>query len=131
MKKVKWLAGVLILLMVGMCFAEYVPCKVNLNLFERLVLIGLLPAQGNFATLKIVGELRMELAPTEEEYKAAGLTTLENGGIQAKDWNAVAEKELVLGETAEGIIVDALKKMDKEKQLKPEHLSVYEKFISE
>jgi len=125
------LAVIIVLLLGGLCFAEYVPCKVSLNLFERLVVMGLLPAEGNFATLKIVNELKMELAPTEEEYKLAGLTSMKNGGIQAKDWTIVKEKEITLGETAEGIIVNALKKMDKEMKLKNEHMTVYTKFIKD
>jgi len=128
MKKIN-LVVIIALLFGGLCFAEYVPCKVSLNLFERLVVLALLPAEGNFATLKIVNELKMELAPTEEEFKKAGLEAMENGGIQAKDWLAVPEKEITLGETAEKIIVDALKKLDKEMKLKNEHMTVYMKFI--
>lgn len=131
MKKKLSLAVIIALLMGGLCFAEYVPCKVSLNLFERIVVMSMLPAEGNFATLKIVNELKMELAPTEEEYKLAGLTSMKNGGIQAKDWTIVKEKEITLGETAEGIIVNALKKMDKEMKLKNEHMTVYTKFIKD
>jgi len=130
MKKSISLVAIIALLFGGLCFAEYVPCKVSLNLFERLVVLGLLPKESNFATLKIVGDLQKELAPTEEEFKQAGLTTMEDGsGIQAKDWFAVPEKEFTLGEIAEGIIVDALKKLDNSKKLKPEHISIFKKFI--
>ena len=130
MKKIN-LVVIIALLFGGLCFAEYVPCKVSLNLFERIIVLSLLPEEGNFATLKIVNELKMELAPTGDEYAKAGLFTLENGGIQAKDWLAVPEKELTLGETAEGIIVNALKKLDKEMKLRSEHMTVYAKFIKE
>ena len=130
MKKLS-LALIIALLFGGLCFAEYVPCKVSLNLFERMVVLALLPAEGNFATLKIVNELKMELAPTEEEFKKAGLSAMETGGIQAKDWSAVPEREFTLGEIAEGIIVNALKKLDKEMKLRAEHMTVYAKFIKE
>ena len=96
-----------------------------------MVVLALLPAEGNFATLKIVNELKMELAPTEEEFKKAGLSALESGGIQAKDWLAVPEKKLTLGIVAESIIVNALKKLDKEMKLRAEHMTVYAKFIKE
>lgn len=131
MKKINLVSVVLSLFLIGgLCFAE--SFKVKLNLFERLVVMGMLPAEGNFATLKIVNELRMELAPSEEEYQKAGLSIMENGqGVQAKDWNAVKEKELKLGETAKGIIVKALKKLDKEMKLKNEHMTIYMKFIKE
>ena len=131
MKRSISLVAIIALLFSGLCFAEYVPCKVSLNLFERMVVLALLPVEGNFATLKIVNELKMELAPTEEEFKKAELSVLESGGIQAKDWLAVPEKELTLGEIAEGIIVKALKKLDKEMKLRAEHMTVYAKFIKE
>ena len=130
MKKIS-LVAIIALLFSGLCFAEYVPCKVSLNLFERMVVLALLPAEGNFATLKIVNELKMELAPTEKEYQKAGLSAMETGGIQAKDWLAVPDKKFTLGEIAEGIIVKALKKMDKEMKLRAEHMTVYAKFIKE
>ena len=130
MKKIS-LAVIIALLFGGLCFAEYVPCKVSLNLFERVIVLSLLPAEGNFATLKIVNELKMELAPTSEEYSKAGLSDMENGGIQAKDWLAVPEKEITFGEVSEGIVVNALKKLDKEMKLRNEHMTVYAKFIKE
>ena len=125
------LAVAVLLLLGSLCFAEYVPCKVKLGLLDRLVVMGLLPQESNFATLKIVTDLQLQLGPTEEEFKKAGLSAAPNGGVIAKDWNAVEEKEFTFGEIAEGIIVDALKKMDKEKKLKREFMSVYEKFIKE
>jgi len=131
MKRSISLVAVIALLFGGLCFAEYVPCKVSLNLFERLVVLALLPAEGNFVTLKIVNELKMELAPTEEEYQEAGLFAMESGGIQAKDWLAIPEKEIVFGEVSEGIVVKALKKLDKDMKLRAEHMTVYAKFIKE
>lgn len=121
-----------IVLIVGMiAYAEYEPFKVKLNLFERIVIMALLPVEGSFTTLKIVRDLQMELAPNEEEYKLAGLQDLEGGGINAKDWGAVEEKEIVFGDKAKEIIVNALKKLDDSEKLRQEHFSVYEKFVLE
>jgi len=121
-----------IILIVGMvAYAEYEPFKVKLNLFERLIVLALLPQEGSFATLKIVRDLQMELAPTEEEYKLAGLQDLEGGGINAKDWGAVPEKEIIFGDKAKEIIVNALIKLDEDEKLRQEHFSVYEKFVLE
>ena len=120
---------VLVLVIVG--FAQVQGFKIKLNLFERLVVMSLLPAESNFITLKIIRDLQTVLAPTEEEYKLAGLKAAEGGGVNADDWNAVPEKEIVFGDIAKSIIVDALKKLDEAKQLKMEQFSVYEKFILE
>ncbi|GAI09310.1 unnamed protein product, partial [marine sediment metagenome] len=122
-----------IVLIIGMvAYAEYEPFKVKLGLFERLIVLSFYQqVEGSFATLKIVRELQMELAPTEEEYKLAGLQDLEGGGVNAEDWLAVPEKEIVFGDKAKEIIVNALIKLDKDEKLRQEHFSVYEKFVLE
>ena len=123
------LCFVLVLAIVG--FTQVQEFKIKLNLFERLVVMSLLPAESNFITLKIIRDLQTVLAPTEEEYKLAGLKAAEGGGVNADDWNAVLEKEVIFGDIAKGLIVDALKKLDEAKKLTNEHFSVYEKFVLE
>ena len=130
MKLTAILVLVFVLLMGMISLAAYEPFKAKLGLFDRLVCMALLPAEGNFATLKIVRDLQMELAPTEEEAKLAGLENdLVNGGTIAKDWDIVPEKEIVFGDIAKGIIVAALEKLDKEEKLTQQHFILYEKFI--
>ena len=77
------LVMVLLFSMVAMAADE--GFKVKLGLFPRLVCMSLLPTEGSFVTLKIVRDLQMELAPSEEEYKAAGLKDdLLTGGVIAE-----------------------------------------------
>jgi len=110
--------------------AVYEPFKVKLKLFDRLVCMSLLPPEGSFTTLKIIRDLQMELAPTDEEAKLAELEDdLVNGGITAKDWDIVPEKEIVFGDIAKSIIVKALEKLDQEEKLTQQHFILYEKFI--
>jgi len=122
---------VFVMLLSMVAFTAYEPFKVKLGLFERLVCMALLPAEGSFATLKIVRELQLELAPTEEEYKLAGLKDdLLTGGINAElGWDKVEDKEIVFGDIAKAIIVSALEKLDKEEKLTQQHFSLYEKFV--
>ena len=123
---------VLVMVMVFsvLSFAVYEPFKVKLALFDRLVCLSLLPAEGNFATLKIVRELENELAPNEEEYKLAGLTPLDTGGVNATlGWDKVEPKEIAFGDIAKGIIVAALEKLDKEEKLTQQHFVLYQLFI--
>ena len=107
--------------------------KVKLGLFDRLVCLALLPPEGSFATLKIVRDLQMELAPTEEESELAGLIPdLATGGINVdpeKGWDKVEPKEIIFGEIGKAIIVSALEKLDKEEKLSQQHFILYEKFI--
>jgi len=126
--KIKNLIIILVMFAIGTAVAEYVPFKVKLNVLERLVIGELLPKETSFANWKIINDLKQQLAPTEEELKAINARPTEDGQIIA-DWNAVPEKEIVFGEVTEKFIVDALKKMDAESKLLPEHISVYEKFV--
>ena len=119
---------IIMLLSAMSVFAE--DFKTKLNLFERLVVMGLLPQTGNFAILKIVTEANLMLGATDEESVIAGLKTTPEGGVVAeKGWTAVPEKEFTFKETLLGLIKDALTKLDADNKLTMEHFRVYEKFM--
>jgi len=129
MKNFKKVVPVLMILLISsLAIAEYVPFKVKLNMIERLVVDGLLPKETNFANWKIINDLKNQLAPTETEMKNSNMRNNPNGGVLA-EWDKVEEKEIVFGEITEKLIINALKKLDSESKLLPEHLSLYEKFI--
>lgn len=98
----------------------------NLSVLDRIVLLSALPPEGNYATLKILANLRLGLSFTEEELKKFGLTT-EDGETS---WETNEETEIPIGEKATDIIVGAFKKLDREKKLRSEMVDTYEKFIS-
>jgi len=123
---------VFVMLMSMVTFTAYEPFKVKLGLFDRLVCLALLPAEGSYATLKIVRELQMELAPTEEESKLAGIrdNMLGSGGVIAElGWDKVEDKEIVFGDVAKGIIVAALEKLNTEEKLTQQHFNLYSWFV--
>jgi hypothetical protein len=99
----------------------------KLGTFERLVLLNILPSEGDFTTLKIVRKLRESLSFSEAEHKAL---QFKQEGEQIK-WltTGETEKEVIIGEKATDIIVETLKRLDKEKKLKNEHYGLYEKFV--
>jgi len=121
---------VLVMLLSAISLAAYEPFKVKLTLFERFVTMTLLPVEGNYRTLKIVRDLQMELATTEEENEIAGLEDVPGGGTDADDWDAVPPKEIVFGDIAKNLIVDALTKLNDEEKLTRQHMTLYEKFIT-
>ena len=101
----------------------------KLNVFERLVLLPILPAEGDFLTLKIMRELKESLSMSqtdldEFEIKQAG---------EQVTWNEKGneEREIEIGEKATDIVVESLKALDKEKKLTERHFSLYEKFCKE
>jgi len=107
----------------------------KLNLIERFTILKILPQEGNFATLKILNNLRLSLAPSEEESKEFEIRPEVMEGEQATKivWNTKGqeEREVEVGEKATDIIIESLKSLDKSKKLNNEHFSIYEKFINE
>jgi len=98
-----------------------------LKLLDRLLLLKALPKEGSYATLKIVQDLKLKLALTEEEFKEYEVKE-ENGNIA---WNPEKDigKEIPIGEKATDIIVMSLKKRDKDGELTEQEIPVYEKFV--
>jgi hypothetical protein len=99
----------------------------KLNIKDRLVLLNTLPPEGSFATVKIVHELKMALGPSEEEAAAIGL--VQEAGQLRWDPTKDVEKDIPLGKVAKGVIETALKKLDAEQKLTPDHLGLYERFV--
>jgi len=101
----------------------------KLNVFERLILLQILPAEGNFVTLRIVKDLKGIVALSETDFKEFEVTQV---GEQVK-WNAKGneEREIEIGEKATDIVIESLKKLDKEKKLTERHFTLYEKFVKE
>ena len=114
----------------------------KLNVPERLILLQIVPKEGNFLTLKVVRDLTSTLAMNDEEFKEFNIlqgksqpTPEEPEGKEVDPntitWNltGIEEREVEIGEKATDIIVEALKKLDENKKLEQRHLSLYEKFI--
>jgi hypothetical protein len=99
----------------------------KLSVKDRIILLGILPATGDFLTLKIIRKLREELSFSEEETKTLKLC---NDGQQVK-WDAEADptKDVAIGEKADELIVSALKKLDEKKELNQDTYGLYEEFV--
>ena len=96
---------------------------------DRLVLLNILPAEGDILTIKVVHKLKMELAPSEKELKDYDIKQ-ENGQIV---WDDIMEKkrgaqEKKIGPKAYSIIEEAFEKLSKDKKINEGHISTYEKF---
>ena len=99
----------------------------ELQVGERLVLLSLLPQEGDFTTLKILRGLREDLSFSEEEHKNYNFKEEDNFVFWATEKDT--PKDVQIGEKATDIIVDALKKLNEAKKLKDEHFNLYEKFV--
>ena len=98
-----------------------------LNVVERLVLLSILPKEGNYATLKVLRELRLNIGFTEEELKLWQIVSDDELG--AIRWGTNGEAEIPIGEKATDIIVDALRKLDQMGKLEEHMFDIYERFI--
>ena len=99
----------------------------ELKVFERISLLGILPKEGDFATLKIIRQLREDLSFSEEEHKDLNIQMVGEG----LSWDQEKDKgkDIEIGDKAKEIISDALKQLDKQKKLPMQCLTLYEEFI--
>ena len=99
----------------------------ELTVVERLVLLNILPKEGDFTTIKLLRKLRENLSFDEDEHKKLNFV---QDGDQVR-WNQaeLSDKRIQIGEKQSDLIHDALKKLNDEKKLTDEHFSLYEKFV--
>ena len=100
----------------------------NLSVKERLVILSILPQEGNRLTWKVQKKLEDDLGFSEEELKTYKLETLENGMVRW-DNNGEQEKEIEIGEKANDIIVLALSKLNDQNKLRKDHIDIYDRFM--
>ena len=99
----------------------------TLSVKARLMLLGILPAEGDLTTIRIVRELREGLSFSETEHKQ--LKFRQDGSMLQWDEKAkVPDKELDIGPKALEVIRAAIKKLDDEKKLVPDHLELVDLF---
>ena len=108
---------------------EQTGLAVNLRVLDRLALLSILPAQGNFVTLKAVRVLREMLSNyTDEEREALAFKVEDNGSMH---WQETADTgwDFSLNGAEVELIVGALRKADREQKLTEDHMGAYEKFM--
>ena len=100
----------------------------QLNTFDRLILLNILPGQGDITTIRIVHKLRQDLSFSEEEHAALEIQTGEDGLIR---WKAEADKpkEVEIGPKAHAIVEGVLRQLSEKGLLKEQHLSLYDRFV--
>jgi hypothetical protein len=99
----------------------------KLNIMDRLMLLSILPAEGNLITLKLVRDIKNELSFSEKEIKKIGFKQDETG----INWenNINIEKDIKIGDTMKDVIKKQFEELDKENKLNMEHLEIAERFI--
>lgn len=98
----------------------------KLDVRDRITLTGILPAEGTYLTFKILAELKLRLAFSEDELKEFEL--LEKDGVIS--WKKSEDKEVEIGDIASDVIKTALKKLDEAGKINAQNASLYEKFMT-
>lgn len=103
----------------------------ELGVFDRLILLNILPKEGDFTTLKIVRTMREDLSFSEDEHKALQFEQKQSEG--SIKWKSEADKpkHINFGEKATDLIVATLKKLSNDKKLTEQHMNLYEKFVGD
>jgi hypothetical protein len=108
---------------------------VKLKVAERLILLNLLPQEGDIVTLRVVRDAQQVIGLSEEELAELNIhhPEKEDGteDIARLIWKAEAdvEKDIPIGPRATIIIIDKLTKLSEEKKLTVQQIGLYEKFV--
>ncbi len=113
----------------------------KLSIEDRLILMQVLPREGDIISLKIIRDLMAALGFSEAELKDAGF---KEAGETFKDekgehvvpegqvhWDKNIEKDVEIGPKAMKIIVETLEELNKHKRLPIGYIPIYEKFMGE
>ena len=105
--------------------------KVKLSAGERINLLNMLPAEGDFSLLRISREASIIIGLSDEDVEKFKVVSKIVEGLRDYSWNEEGNKEveLELGPRAFSMICDVLEKKDKEKKLLMNQYSLYEKFV--
>jgi hypothetical protein len=108
----------------------------KLDVLDRVTLLGILPpSEGNYVTFKVLTNLKAELSFSEKEikdYEIVQKPVEVNGKTEERIFwnnNKAKEKDIEIGEQANKIIQDALKKLDEAGKINEQNASLYEKFM--
>lgn len=94
---------------------------------RRLLVLNILPREGNIVTLRIVKETRDALAISEDEMKELDMKRDNEGNVV---WNEQKEKlkEIKLGDPTKGLIFDTLMKLSDANKLPLEYVELYDEY---
>ena len=104
----------------------------KLTVKERVILLSVLPGEGDFLSLKLVRKLREDLSFSEEETKMFEMKHDKAKGQISWDPNCTGvEKEVEIGLKTYEIIKEALEALNRQKKLQDGMIELYEKFVEQ
>lgn len=102
----------------------------DLSVSERLVLLNVLPTEGDILTLKLTRDMVNNVGFSEEDLSA--LNFVENEELQQVTWDeGFPVKTVGFGPKGLEVIIKAFEKLSRDGKMTMEHLPVAERFIDE
>ena len=104
----------------------------EVGILDRIVLVQILseaPKMGSYLYYQELNKVAMQVGITQEEQDDIGWTVNDENGSVAWNGELAGTRKVEIPECVEKIIVEGLKKLDGQEQLRPEHIPVYEKFV--
>lgn len=103
--------------------------SMSLKMSERLAVLGLLPQQATYGTLKLVKAMQDQLMPEEGEFE--GLPEYKQHESGSITWDAKKEKgrRFSFSGLSLKLIVEKLQGLEKEEKLTLSHLPLWQKFV--
>lgn len=103
---------------------------VSINLLERLLIPSILKKDGNdYKSLILIKDITNKVTLTQEELTKYGINVNASGNIEWNKKGAEAKFNIEFTALEEMEISLALKKLDEDKKLSLDHISLYEKFV--
>ena len=104
----------------------------KLKVGERLLILNLLPTQGDMVTLRVVKDAVEALSLKTDEMKSVDLKTIESpDGKNQLKWDTSKDEgvDIELSKAAIGIAREKLKEMNDQKKLQFQHMDLYERIV--
>jgi hypothetical protein len=100
----------------------------RLKVLDRLALLSILPAQGNFLTLSISDDIRAKVNFDAQERTALSLQQTAPGSFT---WSEEADvgTEMVFSPAERDLIAGELKLLDQQSRLTPHTIGLYRMFV--
>jgi hypothetical protein len=102
--------------------------ETNLNCVERLVMLSIMPREGNFITLRMMRDIVARVGFSAAEIVEFGIEELSDGRVRWTQ-DVPTERPFTFAEAEVNLIKKALKKMDEDEKLNADSVSLYEKFM--
>ncbi len=102
----------------------------KLTILERVLLLGILPREGNIVTVNNSQNVTNLVKFSPEEMDSLGIVQNDKG----MQWNAeaaeaIGDKEVAIGVSGAELVKTTLKKLSDEEKLPRDALSLYKKFV--